>query len=147
MNTFSYKLYSNSSTSIPQFWELCADSKHVCESTFDSLEQESTYRALLDFVRSHPEDRHLFVYCFIHLLHWPNLGPFNLIEYCMRELRWPEVQDHLLGIAKVTPELNCLYIVNRILAAFIDPWVNADIYVKYRKPQSEKPLEFIASPH
>jgi len=139
------KLYLNSSASIPQFWQLCAESKRLDESTLDSRVLEPSLFALLDFVRSHPEDRDLFVYCFIHLLHWPEFGPFNLIEYCMAELRWPEVRDHLEGIARVTPELRCLYIVNRILAAFNDPWVNGQFYERYRVTESENKVELAAS--
>jgi hypothetical protein len=128
-------------TVIEQFWDLCNNAKQIAEKTADSREREPTFLAVLTFVQDHPQDRTSFADCFIHLFHWPELGPWNLIEYCMRELRWQEVQSHLSGIAAVTPEINCRYIANRILAAFQDPWPTGRIYGRYECSPGVQPRQ------
>lgn len=119
---------------IRQFWSLCADAERLVESTLDSRQSEPAFLAVLKLVQDHPEERDKFAYCFMHLFHWPDLGPFEVIEYCMAELRWPEVQQYLAGIAAVTPEINCRSIANRILAAFNDHWPTGAIYSRYAHP-------------
>jgi hypothetical protein len=119
-----------------QFWALSESAKRLSEETADSLRREPGFLAVLRFVQEHPQDRATFALCFIHLFHWPELGPFHLIEYCMRELRWEEVRSHLAGIAAVTPEINCRFIANRILAAYEDPWPNGKIYARYAEAAS-----------
>ena len=123
---------------IEQFWSLCNDAKQIAETTLDSREREPSFLAVLTFVQEHPQERTAFAYCFIHLFHWPELGPWNLIEYCMRELRWEEVRSHLAGIATVTPEINCRAIANRILAAFEEYWPSGRIYARYGRPSIEE---------
>ncbi len=130
---------------IDQFWSLCDDARQLAETTLNSREREPTFLAVLNFVKEHPENRAAFAYCFIHLFHWPELGPWNLIEYCMRELRWKEVQTHLAGIAAVTPEINCRYIANLILAAFEDVWPTGRIYARYGCPSVEETSKAAAS--
>jgi hypothetical protein len=121
-------------SAIEQFWTLCSEAKQVSETTLDSRQREPAFLAILQLVQEHPQARSAFAYCFIHLFHWPELGPWNLIEYCMRELRWEEVQSHLAGIAAVTPEINCRSIANRILEVFQDSWPSGRIYVRYAPP-------------
>jgi hypothetical protein len=120
---------------VEQFWNLCKEAKQLCETTVDSRQREPAFLAVLTFIQEHPQDRQAFVYCFMHLFHWPELGPFDLIEYCMAELRWQEVQSYLAGISAVTPEHNCRSIANRILAGFRDPWANGRIYARYDRTQ------------
>jgi hypothetical protein len=116
---------------VEDFWRLCTEAKSLCEITADSRLREPAYLALLNYVKDHPQSRDMFAYCFMHLFHWPELGPFDIIEYCMADLRWQEVCDYLAGIESVTPEINCRYVANRILAAFKDPWPTGAIYERY----------------
>jgi hypothetical protein len=120
-------------TVVDQFWQLCTEAKRMCDNTVDSRQREPAFLAVLKFIQEHPEDRPAFVFCLIHLLHWDweDLGPFDLIEYCMSELRWQEVQTHLEGIYAVTPEINFRSIARRLLAAFRDPWPTGVIYARY----------------
>jgi hypothetical protein len=121
---------------IEQFWGLCDEARRLSETTLDSREREPAFLAVLNFILDHPEERAAFAYCFLHLFHWPELGPWNLIEYCMRELRWEEVRSHLAGIAAVTPEINCRFIANYILTAFQDPWPHGRFYARYERDGS-----------
>jgi hypothetical protein len=123
---------------IEHFWSLCHDAKQLCDTTVDSRQREPAFLAVLNFIKEHPQHRSDFVYCFLHLFHWSELGPYDLIEYCMGELRWPELQRSLAGIAAVTPEISCRAIANRILAAFQDPWPNGRIYARYDHPANDQ---------
>jgi hypothetical protein len=118
---------------VEHFWSLCDEAKQLCESTVDSRKREPAFLAVLTFVQDQPQHRDMFAYCFMHLFHWPDLGPFDIIEYCMADLRWPEVHQYLAGIAAVTPEINCRYVANRILTAFKDPWPTGAIYERYAR--------------
>jgi hypothetical protein len=117
--------------SIEQFWSLCEEAKLLCESTVDSREREPAFLAVLTFAKEQYQYRDMFAYCFMHLFHCPEFGPFDIIEYCMADLRWQEVYDYLAGIEAVTPEINCRYVANRIRAAFKDPWPAGAIYERY----------------
>jgi hypothetical protein len=129
-----------------QFWCLCAQARQLCETSVDSRQREPAFLDVLNFVQVHPHDRPTFVYCFIHLFHWPELGPFDLIEYCMRELRWQEVQTHLVGIAAVTPETSCRALANRILGAFQPTWPTGRIYARYDTVQRQQTNEAVDCP-
>jgi hypothetical protein len=118
---------------IEHFWSLCGEAKVVCETTVDSRQREPALSAILTFVKDRPQYRDKFAYCFMHLFHWPELGPFDIIEYCMADLRWQEVYQYLEGIEAVTPEINCRYIANRILSAFKDPWPTGVIYERFAR--------------
>src|ERR1700722_11080282 len=130
---------------IDQFWGLCREAKQIAETTLDSREREPAFLAVSTFIQEHPEERAAFVWCFLHLFHWPELGPWNLIEYCMRELRWQEVQTHLAGIAAVTPEINCRYIANRFLAVFQDSWPSGRIYARYDCSSNDQPTRAVST--
>jgi hypothetical protein len=119
---------------IEHFWSLCREAKSLCETTVDSRQREPAFLAVLAFVKEQLQYRGMFAFCFLHLFHWPELGPFDIIEYCMADLRWPEVQEYIAGIEAVTPEINCRYVANRILAAFKDPWPTGAIYERYARP-------------
>ena len=87
-----------------QFWELVAAAKNAedQESAFwandppdvvdppDLLTQ--ALAAVVRFVERHPDHRDTFVRCFIELALWQQPAPWDLVPFCMRQLRFPEVQ-------------------------------------------------------
>jgi hypothetical protein len=125
-------------STIEQFWALCDQARQLAETTVFSNRREPALLSILEFVQKNPQDRGNFAYCFMHLFHHPDLGPYEIIEYCMRELRWQEVHDYFIGIANAAPDLNCRAVANRIIDAFHDPWPSAGIYARYPQPRTEQ---------
>jgi hypothetical protein len=48
---------------------------------------------IMRLVERHPDDRALFVRCFSELVLWRRDGPWMLVPFCMRHLRFPEIPD------------------------------------------------------
>ena len=130
--------FEGSKVVIDQFWRLCEDAHRLAETTVFSNEREPSFVPILNFVKEHPEHREALAYCFMTLFHCDDLGPYEIIEYCMRELRWQEVHDYFAGIASVTPDINWRAVAKRLLEAYYDPWPSAGIYERYPLPESQQ---------
>ena len=61
------------------------------ESMCDCRPMESPLVQMLEFVRNHPEERDYFVDRFVRIAIGELDAPPELIPFCMRELRYPEV--------------------------------------------------------
>lgn len=71
--------------------------------------------ALLRFVQSHPDQRDAFVQLFLEVANGTIPSPWFLLGFCMYELRYPEVREHLFkefqdGYARSTFGRRCHYL-------------------------------------
>ncbi len=125
-------------TIINEFWQLCEIAHELAQITPFSNEREPSFVPILNFVKDHPQDRQALAYCFMILFHCPDLGPYEIIEYCMRELRWQEVHEYLAGVALVTPDINWRAVAKRLLEAYYDPWPSAGSMIVILFPNASK---------
>lgn len=64
-----------------------ADDEHLG----DVRPMEPPLVKILDLVRNHPAKQKFFEERFVRMATWDLLSPPELVPFCMRELRWPEV--------------------------------------------------------
>lgn len=91
-----------------EFWKLVGEAKRRdaeasriltgddSDVTVDSNRMvEPVYAAIVRLVQGHPEAREEFVRCFSELVLWKREAPWMLVPFCMRALRFPEIQQLL----------------------------------------------------
>ena len=71
-----------------QYWDLCREADELLNTTRNV---GPTLARALDLVRAHPDHRELFIRCFVKTL--KGRGPWEVVQYCMYYLKWPEVHD------------------------------------------------------
>jgi hypothetical protein len=97
---------------------------------------EPPMRAVLDFVLANPHMRSEFASDFMTMLEDSNLGPWELIEYCMHTLRWPEIEAEAIRQIRTNEDPRVHSVMSHILHAFADDWSGADMYVLYSCPRT-----------
>lgn len=113
-----------------QFWELVNLARAVHEEDWQQ-DSEPYFEQLLEFVNANPSARNDFAKLFFEGLDGPEYIPIDLMEYCMHELRWPEVQQGVEGRLQDSPSERSRYLLSRLLSAFDDDWDTADLYDRY----------------
>lgn len=110
-----------------------ADALEGDESESDQLAHEPVFEAALELVLAHLELREAFARKFVDML---DRNDWELFEYCMHELRWPEVRANVedrLRIARDPRQRHDLSDERRwsgVLSAFSDGWSGGDRYYK-----------------
>jgi hypothetical protein len=74
-------------TDLDELERLILDADEACNLTDDSRPR---LQAVLDWVQAHPEHRAVIVQRFVAIVEG-SAPTWEVVEYCMRELRWPEV--------------------------------------------------------
>ena len=76
-----------------KFWTLCdrVDAADTAESSVPNL--EPFLLELLAFIKAHPDHRQLFRRQFESLVDGSSSKSRWIVLFCMRELRWPEIQE------------------------------------------------------
>jgi hypothetical protein len=125
-------------TTIEQFWSLIEKTRQAfkLEDVWaDTNAQESYLLEILRFVQNHPSDRQELIYCFIKLL-GPRSGyPHEIVVFCMRELRWPEIREAAAKICDENDDFRTKTIMADILAVYREDWDGGDFYPYYSKQQ------------
>ena len=104
------------------------------KTTYSAEEIEPSFLNVLNFVNQNLSSRDTLVQCFISLLHNPEWnGPVELIEFCMFELRWPEVKQAAEEIVKHTQDIRERDFLRTISYAYSDDWDGIDFYLYYSK--------------
>lgn len=91
-----------------QFWQLCDrasrhedahyrklgdDSVSPDEAHSEAQAWEQAMVEIIGLVEANPEHRSTFVGCFSELVLWQRPGPYLLVAFCMRRLRFPEIPE------------------------------------------------------
>lgn len=91
-----------------RFWELCDQATRHDEAHFRKAHRENapddevlaeaeaferSMVEIIQFVEANPEHRETFARCFCDLIQWKRPVPFDLVAFCMRRLRFPEVPE------------------------------------------------------
>lgn len=98
----------------------------------DQLSHEPVFDAALKLVLANPDMRQEFAGRFVLMLKNDYL---ELFEYCMHELRWPEVKSQLQAAVReaATPprDLRFESFLEGVLRAFGDDWSGRRFYKRY----------------
>jgi hypothetical protein len=91
-----------------RFWELCDRATRHDDACFRKAHRENapddeviaeaeaferSMVEIIEFVEANPERRETFVRCFCDLVQWKRSVPFDLVAFCMRRLRFPEIPE------------------------------------------------------
>ncbi len=120
-----------------EFWRLCAvvddlDRSHTC----DVPGLEPHLLAILSFVKAHPEHEAVFVDLFCQIgARKDHLSPW-ILHFCMRELRYPQVQDavneHFGKLGGVNGAPRLMNFVSDVNWVYSDaPWEDAMFFEYY----------------
>lgn len=127
-----------------RFWELCEkiDEEDTVESSVPDL--EPSLLQLLDFIKSQPSHTGMFTRCFRQLGTGQKTYSSWIILFCMRDLRYPEVQlavnenfARLGGASKAARWMNFVSAINWVYDD--SPWEDALFFNYYW--QREHPNE------
>jgi hypothetical protein len=91
-------------------------------------DREAVHEAALMLVTNHPEMRNEFVEKFGEILRKHDL---EVLEYCMHELRWPEVRAQLEAAARDADDFRLRDIFTNALSAFSDRWSGRGFYERF----------------
>lgn len=104
----------------------------------DSREVEPIMIDILNLVKTNPDSRALFINLFIEVADGKYDAPPFLLPFCMRELRFIEIKDHL--IQQLNDKQNTPYIARKmnlisdVMHAFDDEvWKDADFWPYYAR--------------
>lgn len=117
---------------IDGFWSKCNDIRAKWMVTHGVNEVEDSLLDLLIYVKKHPEYNDQFKKCFREIVLNPNLGTLEILIFCMRELRWKEVQELIVLSIKETDDPRIRDALGDILDVYDDKWKNSDLYDYYK---------------
>ena len=141
-----------------QFWELCDratrhDDTHFWKAHRENApdegveaEAEALERSMvgiIELVEANLEHRDTFVRCFGDLVRWKRSAPFDLVSFCMRRLRFPEIPELIQLDAESHGRTSAYYIDhmahwNSINHAYPDEvWERAGRFDFYRHEVAE----------
>lgn len=116
---------------------LFAEVERAAEASFDSREIEPALKRVVLFAHSHPDSRPELVAAFLsqleakgEFLPLARPGAVDVLEFCMHDLRWPEVRGRVSALLQAK-DLRVSRAAERVLEAFDDDWPTGDIYATY----------------
>ena len=120
-----------------EFWRLCDIVNQADTIEAGAPDLEPHLLEILCFVKKHPQHKELFVRCFIELATGPRNWTEWIILFCMRELRYVEVQRainekfQMLGGPNTGRGANLMNFVSHVNWVYDDaPWEDA-VFFKY----------------
>lgn len=115
------------------FWELCSKA----DEAFDlPVDPEPALVEILRLAGSCPEARTELAGCFIELIRDPRRRPWEVVQFCMHGLRWPEVRaavEEDFEKAQASQNWRAIAVLCHIRKAFDPAWKDADAYKTYRR--------------
>ena len=92
---------------------------------------EPALENVLEFILNHLESRAEFAILFLQIARDNTIGPPELFEYCMHELRWPEVKNELVAWLVIEKSERIRHALKNMLMAFDDDWWHANLYFRF----------------
>ncbi len=104
----------------------------VCLDHFVGVgEAEHLLVGLLEFLESGRIDREHAVETLGGLVGaWP--GAHEVLEFCMRKLRWPEIKELLVAHVAADADFRTRDLAASVLEAYEEEWPGGEIYRAYR---------------
>ncbi len=103
-----------------------------------AADMEPALSGVLALIHDNPSERGQFAHIFIEMLHGKQDSPEWLIAYCMRTLRWPEVQQ-VAEAVRAAGEPKLLSLACEVLDAYDDgeDWVGVHLFARYATSSTE----------
>lgn len=116
-----------------QLRQLLADAQQALEAASTTEEFELFFVKLLTFLKEHPEARAEASQAFLRFMRCEPGAPQELIEFCMHELKWPEILDYGKHQLASEQDLRRRKFYEDIIEAYGREWRGHDLYAYYRK--------------
>jgi L-cysteine desulfidase len=125
-----------------KFEKLLNEFHRVEAEEFDYRELEKYLIKILFFIKSHPDEQEYFIKYFVYIIDAINSNGLadkryihinQLLQYCMRDLQWPEIKTALLNRLSISTfwrEEGC---IADILDVYEDEWADDDLYEYFSK--------------
>ena len=98
-----------------------------CDQGESTVDFEGSFVALLDHIKQHREIRGQTEALFLEALS-ASPTPWELISFCMHELRWQAVQDRAEALRAEANDPRAKRVFDLILEAFREDWDQRDMY-------------------
>jgi hypothetical protein len=108
----------------------------VLDETYSLEQAEPLFVEALELVKANPQLRSEFEAEFTKILD-DGLAPFEIVEFCMRDLQWPVIREHVVGQLRKS-DARRGQVLQRILDVYEPHWENEDLYQYYR-PSGQPP--------
>lgn len=124
-----------------KFIYYCQKSLEIEGQSIHAPDLEPLFLSLLKLVKEHPEQRNLFAELFLSVASWKIPASPHLLEFCMRELQYPEIervlQQELKAGYKSLGWARRMNYVNSVLNVYEVDWREEDIWPYfYNRKQS-----------
>lgn len=113
---------------VVEFRRLC-DKAIVASDTLDSTEDfEPDFINVLEFIREHPSIESDIKQVFIDMLGRKDGVPYELLSFCMHELRWVEIKDAAEQRFNSESSPRVLAVMENIIDSFSEGWSSKITY-------------------
>jgi len=116
---------------VNKFWNLCKEASLEWEKTADTKLYEPFLLKVLNHIKSNTNFHEEFQECFIQIIKNPELAIWEIVMFCMRELKWEKVYNTLKEEHFQCMDIRKKHILEDILAVFDDDWENSDLFEYY----------------
>ena len=110
-----------------QFEQLTHEANEVLNKTFDCRKVEPIYIEILNLIKENPRYHNQFVTALLSILS-SGKAPWELIQFCMRELQWPEIKNSIFAELEGAKDWRVISVLNHILEVYESEWEDAIIY-------------------
>jgi hypothetical protein len=118
---------------VTNFEGLCRDAAAVLDKDYSLHVAEPFFLKALEIIKANPQLQPEFELALIRAVDG-GLEPFEIAEFCMRELRWPAIREHAAEKIK-TADPRSRQVLQRVLSVYEPVWEDADLYEYYRQPK------------
>jgi hypothetical protein len=118
-------------TTVDKFQKLCHAANDACTTLGTATDCEPYFLATLNFVKMNPQHSADFKRLFVTMVRDPEAGPWELIAFCMRELKWPEVLTAVQQELESSKDFRVKTVMSKIAAVYAPEWGDGSVYSYY----------------
>ena len=126
------------SENIVELKRLCVVAEKACNAPVGTQQFELSFVKVLEFIKAHNESTAEFKDFFVQMLNNESLGPWELIAFCMHDLRWPLILDEAQMKLTKSDDHRVQRIMSNVIDAYSESWGDLDIYSYYQNPTSRE---------
>lgn len=120
------------SAGLQEFDRLVQDARRICEGPTSTSDYEELFVQVLSYVKKNGHLDREFRDAFVAMVGEPSRGPWELIAFCMHELRWPEVLERAREYSASSNDPRRIAVAAAIEASYSDDWDAAELYEYYQ---------------
>lgn len=116
------------------FKDLCQKAVVACATKESTLDFEPEFVAVLEYIKAHPDDQNQFSSVFtsaIDSAEIPGLSWWELIPFCMAELKWPEILKVAEAKMVASDDIRIKESMSDLIKAYQPVWEDGDLYDYY----------------